>query len=194
MDAGVLVFSDLSGGELDDAGKGILAEGQRLAGMLGTSWGAVCFAGADDAAYHAFRPYGVPEVLEIHAPPELADLPAAQAEALAGAARSVGARVVLLAHTDLGATLAPERRGKLPPPCSRRRSRSVATGPDDAAARDGRAGGRAADLDRSLRDEGLAARGSHAARPPDFARVLSAVVLSTMQPGAAHRTHGRGRR
>ena len=128
MDAGVLVFSDLSGGELDDAGKGILAEGQRLAGMLGTSWGAVCFAGADDAAYHAFRPYGVPEVLEIHAPPELADLPAAQAERSL-ARHGAWAPGWSSWRTPISARRSrPRWRHGFPPPCSRRRSRSVATG------------------------------------------------------------------
>jgi electron transfer flavoprotein alpha subunit len=114
MDAAVLVFADLSAGELDDAGKGILAEGQRLATTLGTSWAAVCFAGASDAAYAAFAPYGVPEILELRGPAALADRPLAQAEALADAARAAGASVVLLAHTDLGSALAPAIAARLP--------------------------------------------------------------------------------
>lgn len=107
MLAGVLVFADLSSGALDDAGKGILAEGQRLSAALGLPWAAACFAGAPDAAYEAMRPYGVPEVIDVHGPAELADRPAAQAAALADAAAAAGARAVLLPHTDLGATLAP---------------------------------------------------------------------------------------
>ena len=102
MDAGVLVFADLSSGELDDAGKGILAEGQRLATTLGAPWGAACFAGAPVEAYEAFKPYGVPQILEIRSDEsDLSDLPLAQAEALAETARVAGAKVVLLAHTDL---------------------------------------------------------------------------------------------
>jgi electron transfer flavoprotein alpha subunit len=191
MDAGVLVFSDLSGGELDDAGKGILAEGQRLAAMLGTSWGAVCFAGADDAAYHAFRPYGVPEVLEIHAPPELADLPGAQAEALAGAARCVGARVVLLAHTDLGATLAPAVAARLPAAVF---TEAVSLGRDWAGLTMRRHAMGAQVVEQRIWTEASRDGGPTAARAAMplvltiSPRVLSAVVLSTMQPGAAHRT------
>lgn len=107
MLAGVLVFADLSSGALDDAGKGILAEGQRLAATLGLPWAAACFAVAPDAAYQAMRPYGVPEVIDLHGPADLADRPSAQADALADAAAAAGARAVLLPHTDLGATLAP---------------------------------------------------------------------------------------
>jgi hypothetical protein len=40
----VLVFVDLAGGELDDAGKGILSEAARLAKVLGGSWSALAFA------------------------------------------------------------------------------------------------------------------------------------------------------
>jgi electron transfer flavoprotein alpha subunit len=107
MDAGLLVFVDLSAGELDEVGKGILAEGQRLAAMLNTRCAAVCFAGAPDAAFAGFAPYGVAEVLELRGPAELLDLPLSQAEALAEAARAAGARLVLLAHTDLASQLAP---------------------------------------------------------------------------------------
>jgi electron transfer flavoprotein alpha subunit len=109
----VLVFAELSAGELDDAGKGILAEGNRLAVTLGTPWAVACFAGAGEAAHEAFRRSGAPEILEIDGPPALADLPDAQAEALAEAARATGATVILLAHTDPGATLAPRVAARL---------------------------------------------------------------------------------
>ena len=105
--SGLLVFVDLPGGELDDTGKGILAEGQKLAGMLGTSWAAAAFAGLSDATLERFRPYGAPEVLEIDAGPDAAGAPLVRAEAVAEAARHTGARVVLMAHTDLGSSLAP---------------------------------------------------------------------------------------
>jgi electron transfer flavoprotein alpha subunit len=109
----VLVFAELSAGELDDAGKGILAEGRRLATALGTPWAVACLAPAADSAHEAFRRYGAPEVVEIDGPPDLADLPDAQAEALADAAVAVDAKVILLAHTDQGATLAPAVAGRL---------------------------------------------------------------------------------
>ncbi|BDG05570.1 electron transfer flavoprotein subunit alpha/FixB family protein [Anaeromyxobacter oryzae] len=111
--AGVLVFAELSAGELDDAGKGILAEGRRLATTLGTSWAAGCFAAAGGAAQEAFRRAGVPDLVEIDGPPGLADLPEAQAEALVDAARALGAKVILLAHTDQGASLAPVMAARL---------------------------------------------------------------------------------
>lgn len=127
MEGGVFVFADLSSGELDDAGKGILAEAQRLAATLGTPWGAACFAGAPEGAYEGFKPYGVSQVLELRSDPSggsdasdrsdtlsLSDFPLAQAEALAGAARASGAKVVLLAHTDLGSVLAPALADRLP--------------------------------------------------------------------------------
>ena len=65
MDGGILVFADLSSGGLDDAAKGILAEGRRLAALLGLPWGAACFDGAPDEAFDGFHPYGVPQVLEL---------------------------------------------------------------------------------------------------------------------------------
>lgn len=86
MAAGVLCFVELEGGDaLGDAAKGLLGEGERLAGMLETTSSAVELDGASP----------------------LADEPVAVADALAGAARAAGARVVLLVHDDLGATLAP---------------------------------------------------------------------------------------
>ncbi len=113
MGAALLVFVDLPGGELDDAGKGVLAEGGPLAEMLGVPWAAACFVGAGPAAREAFKPYGVPEILEIDAGPRIADQPAARADALAQAARGVGARAILLAHTDMGSTLAPALASRL---------------------------------------------------------------------------------
>jgi electron transfer flavoprotein alpha subunit len=109
----VLVFAELASGELDDAGKGIVAEGRRLATTLGAPWAVACFGGMADAAHEAVRRAGAPELLEIEGPPSLADRPAARAEALAELARDVGATAVLLAHTDEGATLAPPLAARL---------------------------------------------------------------------------------
>jgi electron transfer flavoprotein alpha subunit len=109
----VLVFAELAAGELDDAAKGIVAEGNRLAATLGVPWAVAFLGGAGEAAHEAFRRSGVPEIVEIDGPPALADLPDAQAEALAAAARASGATVILLAHTDGGATLAPRLAARL---------------------------------------------------------------------------------
>jgi electron transfer flavoprotein alpha subunit len=126
---GVLVFVDLPEGELDDAGKGILGEGGKLAQTLAARWFAACFSAGDEVEhfggklkwprtnprflggppgpFEGFAPYGVPTIVKIQADEDLSDLPDAQAEALASMARDRDARVVLLAHNDLGATLAP---------------------------------------------------------------------------------------
>jgi electron transfer flavoprotein alpha subunit len=85
MAAGVLCFVELQGGAPGDAAKGLLGEGARLAELLATTSGAVELDGAS----------------------ALADDPHAVADAITAAARAAGARVVLLVHDDLGATLAP---------------------------------------------------------------------------------------
>jgi electron transfer flavoprotein alpha subunit len=104
---GVLVYVPLPEGELDDAGRGILSEGSRLAQALGVPWRACCLAAAESAAYEPFGVHGVPEILEIASGDGLADHPGALAEAVTGAVRDGGAQVVLLAHTDTGSALAP---------------------------------------------------------------------------------------
>ena len=194
MDAGVLVFVALPGGALDDAGKGILAEGQRLAGMLGTSWAAACFAGAPDAAYEGFAAYGVPRIVEIRSDAPIADQPVAQAEALAAAARSVGARVVLLAHDDLGATLAPVVAARLSAAVF---TEAVSYGRDWAGLTVRRQAVGAQLVDHRIWTAG-AEGDAHAPRARRDAvtplvltilpRVLSTVVLATMARGEARRT------
>jgi electron transfer flavoprotein alpha subunit len=105
--AEILVYVPFPEGTLDDAGKGILAEAARVARVLGLTWAAACLPPPEEAAYAPFGDYGVPEILEIVSGDALADLPEALAEAVAGAARHVGARVVLLPHNDVGSGLAP---------------------------------------------------------------------------------------
>ncbi|MDW7710704.1 MAG: electron transfer flavoprotein subunit alpha/FixB family protein [Deferrisomatales bacterium] len=102
-----LVYAPFPEGELDEAGKGILAESGKLAQALKAPWRAVCLPPPDPAAYAPFGAYGVPEILEIASGEPLADYPEALADAVAGAARHVGAACVLLAHTDAGSALAP---------------------------------------------------------------------------------------
>jgi electron transfer flavoprotein alpha subunit len=86
MSAGVLVLVALAEGDaLTDAAKGLLGEGERLAATLG----------------------GRATAVEVEAGSPLLDEPAALADVLAETAAAAGARVVLLVHDDLGATLAP---------------------------------------------------------------------------------------
>jgi electron transfer flavoprotein alpha subunit len=103
----ILVYTPFPDGELDDAGKGILAECGKLARALGAPWRAACVPPPDPAAYAPFGAYGVPEILEIASGESLADYPEALAEALVGAAGHASAVCVLLAHTDAGSALAP---------------------------------------------------------------------------------------
>jgi electron transfer flavoprotein alpha subunit len=103
----VLVFVDLAGGELDDAGKGILSEAARLAKVLGGSWSALAFANSEKPPLNDFAPYGTPALTLIEAGPEVADSLEAQGRLIAAAAAASGARLLLLAHNDLGASLAP---------------------------------------------------------------------------------------
>jgi electron transfer flavoprotein alpha subunit len=103
----VLVFVDLANGELDDAGKGILSEASRLARVLGGDWSAIAFSGAQAPPLEDFAPYGTPTLTLIEAGPEVADSPEAQGRLLAGAALDRDARLLLLPHNDLGASLAP---------------------------------------------------------------------------------------
>ncbi|RMG87045.1 MAG: electron transfer flavoprotein subunit alpha/FixB family protein [Candidatus Dadabacteria bacterium] len=118
----VLAFVARPEGQPDDADKGILNHAGRLAAMLGAPWAVATFAGAaDDASASSgeeasgnaspdvslLARYGAPEVWVIEPGPEAPDRPDVQAEALARAAAQVGARAILLAHTDLGSALAP---------------------------------------------------------------------------------------
>lgn len=188
----LLVFVDLPAGQLDDAGKGILAEGQRLAAAVGLPWGAACFAGAPAATLEAMRPYGVPDVLEIRGPAGLADAPGLQAAAVAAAARHLGARMVLLAHTDLGASLAPAVAAQLAGAVF---TEAVSFGRDWAGLTVRRQAVGAQAVEQRIWTgacDGAGARTVREAVPPlvltMLPRVLSAVVLSTMRPGAARRT------
>jgi electron transfer flavoprotein alpha subunit len=189
----LLVFVDLSSGQLDDAGKGILAEGQRLAATLGAPWAAACFAGAPAAALEAMGPYGVPEVLEIGAPAAVADAPGAQATALAAAARHAGADVVLLAHDDLGATLAPAVAAQLSAAVF---TEAISFSRDWAGLTVRRQAVGAQVVDQRIWTHGAPGNGHSLFGQRDakiplvltmLPRVLSAVVLSTMKPGAARR-------
>lgn len=186
----VLVFVDLSPGELGDAGKGILAEGQRLAAALEVPWAAACFAGAPDVALAAMRAYGVPEVLEIRGPAGLADAPGLQAGALAAAAQHAGARVVLLAHTEAGAELAPAVAARL---CAALFTEAVSFSRDWAGLTVRRQAVGAQVVEQRIWTGAAACAGESGAPPPPplvltlHPRVLSTAVLPTMRAGAARR-------
>jgi electron transfer flavoprotein alpha subunit len=116
LGAGVLAFSQLPEGELDDADKGVLNEAGKLAKLLDTDLRAALFpTAADDAedltggagTLTGFAPYGVSEVLELMSERALTDFPDARTQALVQAARTCGASVVALAHNDQGSALAP---------------------------------------------------------------------------------------
>ena len=103
----ILVFVELPGGCLDEIGKGLLAYGARLAGILGSPWEVVVPVAAGEEARAGFAAYGTPVVTELSGGDLLLDAPAHLAAALAACAEDGKAHLVLLPHNDLGATLAP---------------------------------------------------------------------------------------
>ncbi|WP_027716007.1 electron transfer flavoprotein subunit alpha/FixB family protein [Desulfuromonas sp. TF] len=103
----VLVFVDLSCGEIDETARGVLSEASRLAGRLGCGWSAISFAGAGSETIEEMAPYGVQKVTLIESAPGVADSLEAQGRLLAQASSELGATLVLLPHNDLGGTLAP---------------------------------------------------------------------------------------
>jgi len=194
VNAGVLVFVDLPGGELDDTGKGILAEGQRLADLLGLSSAAACFDGVGDAVLSGFKTYGVPDLLEIDAGPGSAGSPLARAEALAEAARHACARVVLMAHTDLGSALAPVVASRLSAALF---TEAISYGRDWAGLTLGRQAVGAQVMDRRTwtyapKDDRSSLYGRREEEAPLVLtispRILSPAVLPGMLPGGANRT------
>jgi electron transfer flavoprotein alpha subunit len=103
----ILVFVDLSAGELDDYGKGILSETARLAKNLCADWSVISFAGAADEAVAALAPYGVEKLILIEGSAEQADSLDLQGKLIAMASRAQGAALLVLPHNDLGGALAP---------------------------------------------------------------------------------------
>jgi electron transfer flavoprotein alpha subunit len=103
----VLVYIDLPEGELSETGKGALSEASRLANVLGRGWGAILFGAVSPEVLAAMAPYGVPAVTVLEGPPTVGDCLEMQGKLLAEAAGELGAAVVLLAHNDSGAALAP---------------------------------------------------------------------------------------
>lgn len=102
----ILALVDLAGGELDDAGKGLLSEATRLARELGAGWSAMALATGGEVTLEDFAPYGTPALTLVEAA-QVADSLEAQGQLLARAATERGARLLLLPHNDLGGALAP---------------------------------------------------------------------------------------
>lgn len=105
--AGIIAFVDLSAGELDDYGKGILSEAGRLAKVLDCCWSVAVFGNTSVEAFQEMAVYSVNKLIEIEGPDTLADSTEVQGQLLAQCAKDAGGAVILLAHNDLGATLAP---------------------------------------------------------------------------------------
>ncbi|MBW2503769.1 MAG: electron transfer flavoprotein subunit alpha/FixB family protein, partial [Deltaproteobacteria bacterium] len=103
----ILTFVDFPEGDLDDAGKGILSETSRLAKYLGTEWAVVCLSGASDSAMSELARYGVDQVTVLEGPADLSDSLDAQAKTIAAFAAEAGIGILLLPHNDLGGSLAP---------------------------------------------------------------------------------------
>lgn len=102
----LLVIVDCSGGELSDTDKGILSAANRISGLLGGPWEAALLPGEniDDTA--PFAPFGVPSVT-VTSMPGAADSPDLQGKLLARLAVERNSSLILFAHSDAGATLAP---------------------------------------------------------------------------------------
>jgi electron transfer flavoprotein alpha subunit len=109
--AGIIVFVDLSAGELDDYDKGMLSEAGRLAKVLDTHWSVAAFGVADAEpsadVVQEMAAYGVEKLTLMDGPETLKNSIEIQGQLLAETARETGAAVVLLPHNDLGAALAP---------------------------------------------------------------------------------------
>ncbi|NVN99107.1 MAG: electron transfer flavoprotein subunit alpha/FixB family protein [Geobacteraceae bacterium] len=103
----ILAFVDLPGGELDETGRGLLSYASRLAGTLDTTWGAVVAVHPDCGQLADFGAYGTPEIIHMIGAENLLDIPSHLGKYLAQVAKAEAAKVVLLPHNDLGATLAP---------------------------------------------------------------------------------------
>lgn len=103
----VITFVDLTGGELDETGRGLLSYGARLAGTLDAPWGAVVAAAPTSEQLAAFGVYGTPAITRLVEGETLLDRPALLGKYLAQLAQAESALLVLLPHNDLGTTLAP---------------------------------------------------------------------------------------
>ncbi len=103
----LLVILECADGEIGDTDKGILSAANRISSTLEVPWGAAVIPGTTPADPAPFAPYGVPEVIVTGEVAGAADSPDLQGQLLARLAREKNASLILLPHTDAGATLAP---------------------------------------------------------------------------------------
>ena len=103
----LLVIVECTGGEIGDSDKGILSAANRISSLMGGTWEAVVVPGETVADADPFAPYGVPTVIIADHVTGAADSPDLQGKLLARLARERNASLILLPHSDAGATLAP---------------------------------------------------------------------------------------
>ena len=103
----ILVIVECTDGEVGDTDKGILSAANRISGLLGGTWEAAVLPGESVADVGPFALYGVPEIIVTSGVVGVVDSPDLQGKILALLARERGATLILLPHTDAGATLAP---------------------------------------------------------------------------------------
>jgi electron transfer flavoprotein alpha subunit len=106
----LLTFMELQDGGLDDVDKGVLNEAVKLSALLDAPLAALSFSVKKD---QEFEPYGLSELVILRSEQELTDYPDAQAAGLAQAMTERKAKLLILPHTDLGATLAPSVAARL---------------------------------------------------------------------------------
>jgi len=109
----ILVFVDLPEGALDETGRGLLSYGARLSKIIGSPWEVVVTVAPDEAARADFARFATPAVTWLQGGTELLDTPAHLAKAVASLVSEQGAKLLLLPHNDLGATLAPVAAARL---------------------------------------------------------------------------------
>ncbi|RNC64943.1 MAG: electron transfer flavoprotein subunit alpha/FixB family protein [Desulfuromonadales bacterium] len=103
----IIVFVDLPGGELDETGRGLLSYGSRLAGILDSHWTAVTPTAPEGEHLASFGAYGVPAITCVAGGENALDTPAHLGRLLVQLATETVAKIIVLPHNDLGATLAP---------------------------------------------------------------------------------------
>ncbi|WP_320055932.1 electron transfer flavoprotein subunit alpha/FixB family protein [Desulfuromonas thiophila] len=105
--ASIAVFIEFIDGTVDDYGKGMLTEASRLANALASKWLVLGLGTLSPETLLLLASYGVDQVLQIDCDERQLESVDIQAELITQAVEHKGADVLLLAHNDLGDTLAP---------------------------------------------------------------------------------------
>jgi electron transfer flavoprotein alpha subunit len=108
----ILAFVELPEGALDETGRGLLSYAARLSQIAGLPWEVAVTAEPDQAARADFARYGTPAVTVLDDGATLVETPAHLAYALALLLHAERG-ILLLAHNDLGGTLAPVAAARL---------------------------------------------------------------------------------